>query len=161
MIEEPIQASTKLNEFMGRYIDYVKRIDSRDVYEGLSDKRIKKNKFIFKIYELEDVDYLNVKLRIVDTDVHILAAYFNSEYVEIGTLPLSKKLVDYIKLDHFVTIHIQGGNFKRNIIDDEGNYSVSNGSEPYSLSLCLNSVDDTEYRVDCKFNPNFWTNLSA
>lgn len=63
------------NEFIEGYLDYIRDVNPEDIYEGLTDKQILKNKFIFKIYQLENLDSLNVKWVISNNKVSVKANF--------------------------------------------------------------------------------------
>ena len=49
LFNEKINLTEDATRFINEYIDYVKELNHKDLFEGLKDKQILKNKFIFKI----------------------------------------------------------------------------------------------------------------
>ncbi|KRN99290.1 hypothetical protein [Companilactobacillus kimchiensis] len=132
--------------FIQNYINYIHEVNPNDIYEGLNDKQILKNKFIFQIYQLENLDSINIDLHITTDKVYVLARFWNSKIIKIGSIPLTNGLKIALAQDSYPTLTITGGNFKKVITNKYGEDEVIDEFEPYQISLAVHKADPIDYK---------------
>jgi len=66
LLKKEITLTEDATPFIENYIPYVHSLNPVDLYEGKKDKQILKNKFIFQIYQLTNLDLANVSLDLTD-----------------------------------------------------------------------------------------------
>lgn len=158
LINKKITLTKDSSTFIQEYINYVKDVNPEDLYEGLNNKQLLKNKFIFKMYQLENLDLTNVDLHITNNTVYVLARFWNSKIINIGSIPLTNSLKIALNQDYYPTLTITGGNYKKVVTNEYGEDEVIDGFEPYQLTLDVHQADQTEYKsqkIDTLYHRTF------
>ena len=158
LIKKNITLTEDSTSFIQKYINYVKDVNPKDLYEGLDNKQILKNKFIFQLYQLENLDLANVDLHIANNKIYILTSFWNSEIKNIGSIPLSNSLKIALNQDFYPTLKITGGNYKKVVTNEYGEDNVIDYFEPYQLTLEIHRADPREYKsqkIDTIYNRAF------
>ncbi|GEO59292.1 hypothetical protein [Companilactobacillus bobalius] len=132
--------------FIENYINYVRTINPEDLYEGKKDKNILKNKFIFRIHQLANLDSAIVSLNILDKKINVLARIPGFETVVIGSYPLNSHLKKIMSQEVYPTIKITGGRYKKVVPTDFDKDIIKNGFEPYGIILQLHQVENVVYK---------------
>ncbi|PMD67831.1 hypothetical protein [Companilactobacillus nuruki] len=132
--------------FIQEYINYVRDVNPEDIYEGLNNKQIIGNKFIFKMYQLENLDLANVDLHIENNRVFVLARFWNSQIINIGSIPLSGSLKIILNQEFYPILKITGGKYKKVVTDTYGEDTIVDDFEPYQLTLEIHKADQTTYK---------------
>ncbi|WP_338214508.1 hypothetical protein [Companilactobacillus muriivasis] len=148
LINKNINLSADSKTFIEQYINYVHDVNPKDIYEGLNNKQILKNKFIFQIYQLENLDLADVDLHVTNNTVYVLARFWNSKIINIGTIPLTKGLKMALAQDSYPTLSIAGGNYKKVVTDEYGEDSIVDDFEPYQLTLAVHKAEPIDNRVE-------------
>lgn len=149
--------------FIQNYVDYLHEVNPKDIYEGLSNKQILKNKFIFKLYQLENLDSINVDLHIANNTVYVLARFWNSKIVKIGSIPLTNSLKMALANESYPALNITGGNYKKVVTNEFGEDHIEDRFEPYHLTLVIYKADTTNYKsaqIDSVYHRAFKTEQS-
>lgn len=158
LIKKNINLAEDANAFINKYIDYLQDVNPKDLYEGLNNKQILKNKFIFQLYQLENLDLTNVDLHITNNTIYILASFWNSKIIKVGSLPLTNKLKMALSQNYYPTLKIIGGNYKKVVTNEYGEDHIEDGFEPYQLALEIHQADTTEYKsqkIDAVYHAAF------
>ncbi|MFC6177645.1 hypothetical protein ACFQAV_12575 [Companilactobacillus huachuanensis] len=148
LINKNINLSADSETFVKKYINYVHGVNPKDIYEGLNNKQILKNKFIFKIYQLENLDLADVDLHVTNNTVYVLARFWNSKIINIGTVPLTKGLKLALAQDSYPTLAISGGSFKKVVTNEYGEDSVVDCFEPYQMTLMVHKAEPIDNHVE-------------
>lgn len=148
LINKKINLTEDSDTFIQQYIDYLQDVNPKDLYEGLSNKQILKNKFIFKINQLENLDLVNVDLHITNNTIYVLARFWNSKIIKVGAILLTKSLKMALAQDSYPTLAISGGNYKKVVTDENGEDIIVDGFEPYQLILQIHKAEPVNYNVE-------------
>lgn len=146
LINKKINLTEDSDTFIQQYIDYIRDVNPKDLYEGLNNKQILKNKFIFQIYQLENLDLTNIDLHVTNNTVYVLARFWNAKIVNIGSIPLTNSLKIALAQDSYPTLSITGGSYKKVVTDEYGEDKIQDGFEPYQLTLEIHKADPIEYK---------------
>lgn len=73
LLSKNLNLTKNANHFITKYIKYVKTINPNDVFEGKNDKQILRNKFIFKIQQITNLDSANISLHLTSKNIEVLA----------------------------------------------------------------------------------------
>lgn len=149
--------------FIEQYIDYVRALNPHDLYEGMKDKQILKNKFIFEIHQLKNLDLANINFDMKTDHINVTACLWDSKPVNLGELPLSAEYRRYIAQGAYPTLKITGGNYKKVVTNDDDKDVIEDHVEPYGIILELHEADTTDYRskkIDTIYQATFKTEHS-
>ncbi|CAJ1178149.1 hypothetical protein [Companilactobacillus nantensis] len=148
LINKKINLNEDSDTFIQQYIEYLQDVNPKDLYEGLSNKQILKNKFIFKINQLENLDLVNVDLHITNNVIYVLARFWNSKIINVGAIPLTKSLKMALAQDSYPTLAIDGGNCKKVVTDENGEDTIIDYFEPYQLTLQIHKAEPVNCNVE-------------
>jgi len=148
LINKKITLTGDSATFIQRYIDHVNDVNPDDLYEGLNNKQILKNKFIFKLYQLENLDLANVDLHVANNTVYVLARFWNSDIINVGSIPLTNGIKLALAQESYPTLSITGGNCKKVVTDEYGEDHIEDDFEPYQLSLEIHQADPVDYKSE-------------
>lgn len=148
LINKKINLTKDSDAFIQQYIEYLQDVNPKDLYEGLSNKQILKNKFIFKINQLENLDLVNVDLHVTNNTIYVLGRFWNSKIVNLGAIPLTKPLKMALAQDSYPTLSISGGNYKKVVTDKNGEDTIVDHFEPYQLILQIHKAEPINYNVE-------------
>ncbi|WCG34832.1 hypothetical protein [Companilactobacillus farciminis] len=163
LFNEKINLTEDATRFINEYIDYVKELNHKDLFEGLKDKQILKNKFIFKMYQLENLDSAMVDIHVANNRVYVLASVWTSKVITIGSIPLTPKLKLALSNNYYPKLSITGGFFKQVVPDDFDKDKIVDGFDPYQLTLEIHKADMTVYKsqkIDSVYHAAFKTENS-
>jgi len=163
LINKKITLTEDSNTFIQQYINHVHDVNPNDLYEGLNNKQILKNKFIFKIYQLKNLDLANIDLHIADNTVYVLARFWNSKIINVGSIPLTNGVKIALAQDSYPTLSISGGHCKTVITDEYGEDKIEDSFEPYQLSLEIHQADPIDYKsekIDTLYHQTFKSEAS-
>jgi len=163
LIKKELTLTEDSISFIEKYIKYIHDVNPSDLYEGKSNKQIIKNKFIYQIYQLYNLDLANIKLDITKEKVLVITRLWNSDPTVIGSMPIDQELKDSLSQGSYPTLRITGGNYKRVVADKYGKDQVRDYFEPYGIILELHEVEDTTYqssKIDKFYSKTFKTEHS-
>lgn len=146
LINKKINLTEDATPFIHDYLKHISSVNPGDIYEGLSDKQILKNKFIFKIYELENLDLVDIDLHVEKNQIYVLARFWNSKIINIGSIPLTNGLKIALNQELYPTLKIIGGNYKKVVETDFDKNIIVDGFDQYQLVLEVHQADLTEYK---------------
>lgn len=158
LIKKNITLTEDAQVFIQKYINYIGEVNPADIYEGLTDKQILKNKFIFKISQLNNLDLANIDLHITNNTVYILASVWNSKVIKIGTVALTNQLKLALSHGYYPSLQISGGNCKKVITTEYGEDTISNDFVPHQLKLVVHQADTKQYhsqKIDSIYQSTF------
>jgi len=146
LLSKNLNLTKNANHFITKYIKYVKTINPNDVFEGKNDKQILRNKFIFKIQQITNLDSANISLHLTSKNIEVLAKIPDSKATIIGTYPLNSELEKMINHGAYPTIRITGGQYKE-VVSGSFEDKISNGFEPYGIVLELHQPEIVNEKI--------------
>ena len=146
LLNKKLTLTEDSNSFIQQYIDYVQTVDPRNIYECLTDKQILKNKFIFQIYQLKNLDLANISLDSTTNQLNIMIKFWNSTPIKLGSLTSNDQLKQELAAGAYPTLKITGGNYKKVVTDEYGDDQIQDFFEPYNVVLELHEADTINYQ---------------
>ena len=163
LLKKEITLTEDATPFIENYIPYVHSLNPVDLYEGKKDKQILKNKFIFQIYQLTNLDLANVSLDLTDKNINVLARFGGSEAIKLGSLPINDEIRELISQGTYPYLRVIGGNYKKVVTNEDDKDVIEDCSEPYGIILEFHEVDNFDYKskqIDVMYHNTFKTERS-
>lgn len=163
LVKKDINLSTAATSFLQEYLEHIQAVNQKDIYEGLNNHQILKNKFIFKIYQLENLDLAHVDTHFDGKQLQVFANIWNEESTNIGSIILDDDLKSALKQDSYPTLLIHGGPFKEVVTDEYGDDKIVDGVEPYHLTLEIHQSEPRNssiQKLDTAYHQAFKTENS-
>ncbi|WP_334351790.1 hypothetical protein [Companilactobacillus sp. HBUAS56257] len=147
LFNKKITLSEDAPAFFEKYIHYVHTINPQDLFEGKKNKQILKNKFIFKIHQLANLDSANLSLKTTDKNLEVYAEFPRQVAVKIGTYPINRYLKRILVQGAYPTVRIMGGRFKKVVPTDFDKDIIVDGVEPYGIILELHQPEVANEKI--------------